>query len=167
MTGDSASQTNSTTGPDQTLADDSMVQEIRNHKKKLEEISGKLRPSERSEVLGATVETFRRDILSILTFIDNIESTMDLFTYIPDPDKLYKKLDDIISAFDDALDAWKMSTKGDIIEEELRARSLYRKHLKTCYELLKQALKEFNPIEQPQQGGTNSEGNTELMRKTP
>lgn len=167
MSGELASQTNPNTEPVQALGDP-MVEEILNHKQKLEEIEKKLHVSKLRGVLGTTIdETFIPDIVSIITDLENVERKADLIPYIPDPDLLLGKLNEIIQVLYDALDAWEMSSRQvDNEEVELKTKSIYRRHLGTCYGLLEQALKFFNPIE-PAQQGTGTEGNTESIRKLP
>lgn len=166
MSGESAFQTSSNTEPDQTMGDP-MVKKILNHKQKLEEIRKNLHVSLLRSVLGTTIEnTFIPDILSIITDLEQIEKTADLFTHIPNPDFLLSKLNEIILVLDDALDAWEKISQADNLDDELKAKSIYRKHLNTCYGLLEQALRFFNPIE-PTQQGTGTGGNAESIRKIP
>lgn len=164
MSGDSTSQTNLNKGMSPSLA-----KEIENHRQNLEEIRKKLHPSELIEVLATTVEkTFIPSIVSLFKFIEKVEKapTADLLTYITDPDLLKGKLNEIILVFYDALEAEKMSKREDDVEKKLKAGSFYRRYLSTCYGLLEQALGFFKPIEQTQQRGTNTVGNTKSIRKT-
>lgn len=168
MTGESASQANPPTGSDQPLTSNSMVQTIHDHKVKLEEIRNKLQPSKLGEVTDTTVkETFLPDIISVFTYIENVERSGDLFKYITDTNSLQNKLNEIILVLYDALDAWEMSLKKvDDTVEELKARSSYRKHLNMCYGLLKEALNFFTQDQQVQQG-SNPRGNSKSSIKKP
>ena len=167
MLGDPDPQTSQDTGPDQPLAGNAMASQIGNHKTKLEEIRKKLHPELVRGVVKKTVEkSFIPDIVSIFNYIEEVERTRALFTYIRDPDVLYEKLNEIILVMNNALDAWDASHDPDnSMRDKLDAKAYYEEKLSACYGLLGKALEEFKPVKQAQED-TTTRGNNEPMRKT-
>lgn len=139
--------------PEDALAQIPMKQQMSVHRQKLEEIRKKLYPGTLDGVLDADVNTYKNDISSIFKYMEEIEGTGDVFNYITSTNTLNDILADIMIEFQTALRSWNMSNEVDSIpSQRSEAFQDYMQHLKKCYGLLRDALKNFKPVKEAQQG---------------
>jgi hypothetical protein len=142
--------------PEDPLTPITMSQKMLVHQQKLEEIRKKLIPGTLYKVLNTDVKTYNNDISSIFEDIELIkkpEDVDDLLNYITSAVNFNLKLKEIMAKLQAALYAWDLSNDVDKSpNQSIDAMERYINLLGSCYDLLEDALKYFEPGKEAQHG---------------